>query len=154
MTERETSKKHMQSHDAMCAVPVEDKKTYVSRETRGEHETAVHPVVIEIAISAILWFIIVMWLAFARGPEVDYLLVIVTLFFVMFFSLFLLTASYGWKDPRWRLTQTTFVQFLQTRVRTATGTMRGRDVLIEIATLPVSLAIGATLIGLAWAALH
>jgi hypothetical protein len=28
--------------------------------------------------------------------------------------------------------------------------MRGRDVLIQIATIPVALALAATLIGLAW----
>jgi patatin-like phospholipase len=125
-----------------------------SRVRRGTHETAVHPVVGEIAIGAVVLFIAVMWLAFARGPEVDYLLVIVTLFFVMFFTLFLLTASYGWKDPCWHVPETTFARFLQSDVRTATGTMRGRNVLIEIATLPISLAIGAMLIGLAWAGLH
>jgi hypothetical protein len=124
------------------------------RETTEGQETAVHPMVGEIAIGAAVWFIVVMWFAFARGPEVDYILIIVTLFFVMFFTLFLLTASYGWEDPRWHLPHTTFAQFLQSRIRTATGTMRGRDVLIEIATVPVSLAIAATLIGLVWSILH
>jgi hypothetical protein len=135
--------------------PAEARERDIPRPSRGtRQETAVHPVVGEIAIGAVVWFIVVMWLAFARGPEVDYLLVIVTLFFVMFFTLFLLTASYGWKDPRWHVPETTFAQFLQSDVRTATGTMRGRNVLIEIATLPVSLAVGAMLIGLAWAGAH
>jgi hypothetical protein len=134
--------------------PTEARERDISRPIRGAQETAVHPVVGEIAIGAVVWFIAVTWLAFARGPEVDYLLVIVTLFFVMFFTLFLLTASYGWKDPRWHVPETNFAQFLQSDVRTASGTMRGRNVLIEIATLPVSLAVGAMLIGLAWAGVH
>ncbi len=117
-------------------------------------ETGVHPVVAEIAVGAALWFIAMAWLDFARGGEIDYLLVIVTLFFVIFFALFLLTASYSMHDPRWPLRDTSFREFLRAKVGTATGTMRGRDVLIEIALVPVSLAIAATLIGFVWSALH
>jgi hypothetical protein len=134
------------TYNGSSPLPPTEARERVSRPSRGTQETAVHPVVGEIAIGAVVWFIVVMWLAFARGPEVDYLLVIVTLFFVMFFTLFLLTASYGWKDPRWHVPETTFARFLQSDVRTATGAMRGRDVLIEIATLPVSLAVGAMLL--------
>jgi hypothetical protein len=32
--------------------------------------------------------------------------------------------------------------------------MRGRDVLLEVAVIPVSLAFAATMIGLVWIALH
>jgi hypothetical protein len=67
----------------------------------------------------------------------------------------LLTASYGVNDPRWNLRKTSFREFLDSDVgTTATGKMRGRDVLIEIATVPVSLALAATIIGLIWVALH
>src|SRR5262249_4884715 len=58
-------------------------------------ETGVHPIVIKIAVAAALWFVVTSWLAFAWGPEIDYLLVIVTLFFAIFFTLFLLTASFS-----------------------------------------------------------
>jgi hypothetical protein len=40
--------------------------------------------------------------------------------------------------------------FLKDDVPIDTGTMRGRDVLIHIAMLPVTLAIAGTLIGLIW----
>jgi hypothetical protein len=83
-----------------------------------------------------------------RGPEIDYLLVIVTLFFVMFFVLFFLTASYSLHDPRWPVRDGTFREFLKNSVGVGNETMRGGDVLIEIAMLPVSLAFAATLIGL------
>ena len=51
----------------------------------------VHPIAIETAIAAALWFIAVTWLAFA-GMGRDRLsdLSIVTLFFAIFFTLFLL----------------------------------------------------------------
>ena len=76
------------------------------------------------------------WLDFARDGEIDYLLAIVTLFFVMFFTLFLLTASYSAHDPRWPSRDTSFREFLRSSFGTATGSMRGREVLIEIALLP------------------
>ncbi|HEY8276364.1 MAG TPA: hypothetical protein VIG52_05145 [Methyloceanibacter sp.] len=116
-------------------------------------QASVHPVVIELAIGAALWFIAIVWLAFASG-ETDFLLVVITLFFAFFFGLFLLTASYGLHDPRWELPSTTFREFLTSGVSTETGTMRGRDVLIEIMVLPLSLALAVTLIGIAWMAIR
>ena len=125
-----------------------------ARDSETASETGVHPIVAEIAVGAALWFLLMSWLDFARGGEIDYLLVIATLFFVIFFGLFLLTASYTLHDPRWPLRDTSLREFLRAKVGTATGTMRGRDVLIEIALVPVSLAFAATLIGLVWSALH
>jgi len=121
--------------------------------SRKSH-TGVHPAAIGVALAAALWFIAVTWASFARGAEVDWDLVVVTLFFVFFFSLFLFTASYALKDPRWQQRQTGFGEFLDSEVGTATGPMRGRDVLLEIAIIPISLALGATMIGLVWIALH
>lgn len=139
-------------------IPIEQADaSRVASETKDSQtatETGVHTVVAEIAVGAALWFIVMAWLDFARGGEIDYLLVIVTLFFVLFFALFLLTASYSLHDPRWPLRDTSFREFLRAKVGTATGTMRGRDVLIEIALVPVSLAFAATVIGLVWSALH
>ena len=113
-------------------------------------EIGVHPIVIKIAVGAAVWFVAISWLAFAWGPEIDYLLVIVTLFFAIFLTLFLLTASFSVHDSRWPVRRTSFRQFLKSNVRIGSGTMSGREVLIEIALIPVVLAFGATLIGLAW----
>lgn len=139
-------------------IPIEQgDASRVASETKDSQtatETGVNTVVAEIAVGAALWFIVMAWLDFARGGEIDYLLVIVTLFFVLFFALFLLTASYSLHDPRWPLRDTSFREFLRAKVGTATGTMRGRDVLIEIALVPVSLAFAATVIRLVWSALH
>jgi hypothetical protein len=111
-------------------------------------EVGVHPIAVELA--AALWFIAVVWVAFAAGPEIDYLPVIVTLFFMMFFTLFLLTASYSVKDPRWPSRTMRLREFLRSKVAIGSSTMSGRDVLIETALIPVALAFAATLIGLAW----
>ena len=93
-----------------------------------------------------LWFLAVTWLAFAGSGGVDIDLTIVTLFFAIFFTLFLLLASFSVADPRWPTRNTSVREF----VGLATGTESGRDVLIEMALVPVVLAFAATLIGLAW----
>jgi hypothetical protein len=115
-------------------------------------QTSVHPAVIEIALAAALWFIAVTWVSFAGAGGIDWILVVVTLFFAFFFALFLFTASYGLKDARWRQRNTTLREFLDSEVGTATGPVSGREVLLEIAVMPVSLALAATVIGLIWVA--
>jgi hypothetical protein len=126
----------------------EPQQTSQSQQTATE--PGVHPIAIKIAVGAAMWFVVTSWLAFAWGPEIDYLLVIVTLFFAIFFTLFLLTASFSVHDARWPVRRTSFHDFLNSDIRIGRGTMRGREVLIEIALIPVALAFGATLIGLAW----
>lgn len=121
-----------------------------AEESREASEAGVHPIVIKIAIGAVLWFLAVTWLAFAGSAETDFLLVIVILFFGLFLGLFLLTASYTVSDQRWPVRETSLRKFLTSDVGIGSGTMRGRDVLIEIALVPVALAFAATLIGLAW----
>jgi len=118
---------------------------------RRRRTTGVHPVAIEIGLLAMLWFIVVSWLCFAWGGGVDFDLAIITLFCAIFFTLFLSQASRAAHDQRWRLRQESFRSFLRDdNVAIDRGTMRGRDVLIEVTLIPVTLAFGATLIGLAW----
>ena len=116
--------------------------------------TSVHPAVIKIALSGAAWFLAVAWLDFSGGPEVDLVLSVVTGFFIMFFTLFLLTATMVINDPRWKEPKVRFSEFLNEEVGIDRGALRGRDVLIQIALLPVCLAIAATLIGLIWSILH
>jgi hypothetical protein len=116
--------------------------------------TGVHPAVIKIALSAVAWFLAVAWLDFSGGPEVDLVLAVVTGLFIMFFTLILLTASMVISDPRWKQPKVRFSEFLNDEVPVDGGTMRGGDVLIHIALLPVCLAIAATLIGLVWSTVH
>ncbi len=112
--------------------------------------TGIHPIVFKIAINTVLWFIAVVWTAFAGNGGIDFYLTIVTLFCAIFVSLFLLVASFTAGDSRWPARQTSLHAFLDSDVAIGGETMRGRDVLIEIALVPVVLAFAATLIGLAW----
>jgi hypothetical protein len=112
--------------------------------------TGVHPAVIKVALSAVVWFLAVAWLDFYGGAEVDLVLAVVTGFFVMFFTLLLVTASMAVNDKRWQLPKASFREFLADNVPIDRGMMRGRDVLIHITMLPVTLAVAGTLIGLVW----
>lgn len=121
-----------------------------SAERMEASEVGVHSIVVKIALGAALWFLAVVWLAFAGQGDSRLDLAVVVLFFLIFFTLFLLTASYTQRDPRWPVRETSLREFLASKVRIGDGTMRGRDVLIETALIPVTLAFAATLIGLAW----
>lgn len=112
--------------------------------------TGIHPMAFEIAIGAVLWFLAVTWIAFAGKGGIDLDLAIVTLFCTIFVSLLLLVASLNGRDSRWPAKQTTLRTFLDSDVQIGSGTMPGRSVLIEIALIPVTLAVAATLIGLVW----
>ncbi|HXG79296.1 MAG TPA: hypothetical protein VNJ31_08175 [Methyloceanibacter sp.] len=113
-------------------------------------EIGVHTLAVKIALGAALWFVVVTWLFFAGGGETDFVLVIVALFFAFFLGLFLLTASYTLKDARWPVREISLRDFLASEIGVGNGTLPGREVLIQIALLPVALAFAATLIGLAW----
>jgi hypothetical protein len=125
-----------------------DQEVAMSDHISPRRQTGVHPTVVKIAMGATLWFLIVTWFSFAVGGGIDWDLAIATLFIAFFFALFLLTASFAAHDPRWHLRDASFHDFLTSKVGTATGAMRGRDVLLEIALVPVSLALAATVIGL------
>jgi len=112
--------------------------------------TGVHPMAIKIGLSGVAWFLAVMWLCFAGETEVDLSLAVVTGFFVMYFTLLLLTASMIVDDPRWRQRKVRFGEFLKAEVPIGDGTMTGRDVLIHVLLLPITLGAGGTLIGFAW----
>ncbi len=112
--------------------------------------TGIHPAVFKVALSAVAWFLAVAWLNFAGGVEVDWVLSVMTGFFVMFLTLFLVAASMVLSDRRGAQGKTSFRKFLDEDVPIDSYTMSGRDVLIQIASLPVILAAGGTLIGLIW----
>jgi hypothetical protein len=124
--------------------------TLLEAESASRPIVGIHPVVFKIALSAVAWFLAVAWLDFAGGVEVDWVLSVVTGFFVMFFTLLLVAASMIVNDRRWRQHKTSFAKFLEDDIPIDSYTIPGRDVLIQIVSLPVILAGGSTLIGLIW----
>lgn len=116
--------------------------------------TGVHPVVFGISLGATIWFLIVSWLYFAWDGHVDLDLAVMSGYFIIFFTVFLVMAIGIIQDPRWLQQRVSFRDFLRSKVPTSTGEMSGWDVLIGITLIPVSLAFAASIIGLAWAYLH
>jgi hypothetical protein len=148
MSDRTTTKSHSR-HNPESIAPAGVPEASSARHMQAD-EAGVHPGVAKVAIAATIWFLLATWLSFAWNRETDFVLVVVILFFAFFIGLFLLTASFSAKDVRWPVRETNFHDFLGSDVRIGSGTMPGRDVLIQIALLPVALALAATLIGLAW----
>src|SRR6266536_394522 len=83
-------------------------REWLQRERLAPPTTGVHPFVIQISLSGVIWFLAVAWLDFSGGPGVDLALAVVLGFFVMYFTLFLLTASMAVDDPRRRLPKASF----------------------------------------------
>lgn len=135
------------THPNEVSVPSE-----AGRESAAARKPAsVHPVAIEIGLAATFWFLAMAWLSFAGGRHVGLDLAVVTLFCVIFFTLFLTIASRAVQEKRWVLRKESFSAFLHDdNIAIDRGKMRGRDVLIEVILIPVALAFAATLIGLAW----
>jgi hypothetical protein len=110
----------------------------------------VHWKIIAAALVAAIWFIVAAVLFFASGdPASDYLLWIVVGFAVVFFALTLGLARWAADDPRWtRKRGRPFSDFIDGNVAIFTGAIHGREATAQLLTIPVSLAIGATMIGI------
>ncbi len=126
-------------------------------ETRAEPErpaVGVHRGAIEIGLAAAVWFVAAMLLLFATNNAfVNYTLVVVAGFAVMFFTLTLSLASRAAGDKRWSNgSRTTFSDFVNGNVDIESGTIAGREALVQIVMLPIVLAAGATLIGIIYVA--
>ncbi len=91
-------------------------------------------------------FVVFFW---SSDPLSSYLLVIVVGFGMIFFGLTLGLARWAARDKRWSPPghQPTFDEFVDDNADTATGIIAGREAALQILTLPVVLALGATAIG-------
>jgi hypothetical protein len=109
----------------------------------------VHWKMIRTALFAAIWFVAVAVIAFRTGhPFSDYILWVVAGFALIFFGLTLGLARRAADDPRWNPhgRRRTLADAIDGNVDTATGAIPGRAALVELLTLPITLAIGATVI--------
>lgn len=106
----------------------------------------VHKRVIVLAVLCYAWFVIAAWLAFAHDLRTDYEMAIVSVFSIIFFSLFLGGATHAADHrPKDRSTDGDPV------VDTFTGRIPSREAAVEILTIPLALAAMATaFIVIAW----
>jgi hypothetical protein len=110
-----------------------------------------HPKVYASLLISTVVFVIASWLAFCPDGETDYLLLIVGLVFAAFTALPALIFLAGRRAARagGMRRQQTLEQFMETRIETGSGTQTGRQAWLQIAIIPLCLAVAAILIGLA-----
>jgi hypothetical protein len=97
---------------------------------------------------ASVWFVVAMTISFSGTIEADYLLAVVVGFSVIFFTLVLGLASYAvTHDKGGGPPDDSLGEFLAEEVAIDSGTVSGREVMVQLLTLPVTLVIGATAIG-------
>jgi hypothetical protein len=116
----------------------------------GRPVVGVHRGAIEIALAASVWFVAAMVVLFATNNALaNLVLAVVAGFALMFFTVTLKLASKAARQERWADTvRTTLSDFVHDNVALETGLIGGREALIEITMLPITLAIGATIIGI------
>ena len=108
--------------------------------------TAVHPIAVAIPTVAFAWFVMAAWIGFAGDREAAVSIVMVGFVNAMLFGLL---AGGGWYSRNMtpeRATDRSFAAFVSGRVDIATGRITGHEALLQIAALPVVLAIGGTII--------
>ncbi|MGV1788566.1 MULTISPECIES: hypothetical protein [Agrobacterium] len=108
--------------------------------------TSIHPGAVAIPLASATWLIAVAWIAFGHGDAI-LSLIMVTLICAVFFGLLVVGGAYAHQadepaQPR------SFSEFLEGDVDIATGRISGREALLQIASLPIALAIGGTIIAI------
>lgn len=105
--------------------------------------TGVHPAAIATSLAAYGVFIIAAWIAFGRGyAALD--LTAVVLVSVVLLGLLVGGAAVSRNMTPDRKTERSFGEFVNGPVDTATGEISGRDAFLQIAAMPILLAIGGS----------
>ena len=117
----------------------------------------VHPAVIMLAAGLVVVFLLSITFFLTSDAASDLNLFGVVGFAMIFFTLTLGLASRAARDQRWggtgeRLTRESLAEFVEGDIEIATGTLSGREALVQILVLPMTLAAGMVVIGLVFAA--
>lgn len=107
--------------------------------------TSVHPGAIAIALGAAAYFVIACWVTFGGG-EASLVLAVVTLTLTVMFCLLAGGGALARNVEPHRQSTRSFGEFLNGDVDVETGRITGRAALLQIAAMPVILALGGTLI--------
>jgi hypothetical protein len=129
---------------AVEAPPPSDEQA--ARSNYGTVPGAELPVAVYISVfAAFAWIVLASWLAFANDADADLALGIAGVLTVVFFALPVLIHLTATAHPRTRRERAH--GFRASRVETATGTLSGASVWLQIMLIPAALALAATLIG-------
>jgi hypothetical protein len=96
-------------------------------------------------VAAFGWILLTSWLAFGRDADADLGLAIASVLGIVFFALPIImyrTAAARFATPRKQLEE-----FLRSQVQTATGTLTGSQVWLQVLMIPLTLALAAIAIG-------
>lgn len=107
--------------------------------------TSMHPAAVVVPAIAASWLVAGAWMVFG-GTDTSTVLAMVTVILVMYAGLMLGGGAFAHNVTPDQARSRTFTDFLKGHVDTATGLLTGRQALVEIATMPVILALGGTVI--------
>jgi len=114
--------------------------------------TSVHPMPIVISLGCAAWFVFISWAVFATADaETALSVAVVTIIFAMMLGGLTWGAAMAPDRAPDHTAARSFAAFLDGHADIATGLVSGREALIQIAMLPLTLAIGGTVIALIWA---
>lgn len=106
-------------------------------------ETSLHPITILFPVAAAMWLVLISWAAFGGGgATLD--LAVVTTFGVIYCSLMLILSRNAHPDMLRSIRSRSFRTFVNGPVDIQTGRIDGREALVQVAAVPVALAIGGT----------
>lgn len=124
------------------------------QETAPIGDYSVHPAPILISLGCCAWFLFLSWSCFAAfDREAGLAIAVVTTIFAMYLGGMAL-GGFNSAGSRAAGGRRSFRQFLRGRVDIATGLISGREAMVQIVMLPVSLALGATAMALIWVAMQ
>ncbi|QQR39040.1 hypothetical protein [Devosia rhizoryzae] len=128
----------------MATFPTHAKQTQATRRNLLP-DTSVHPAVVAMPLVATAFFLLVCWLGF--GSDSSFMeLTAVTFIAVMFFGLMVGSAVMGRDMTPDHATGRSFAQFWNGSVDIATGLVKGKEVFLQAAVMPIGLAIGGAVI--------
>ncbi|MGM0559657.1 MAG: hypothetical protein ACQETX_01135 [Pseudomonadota bacterium] len=116
---------------------------------RPQAPRELHPGFFWVVLLAWLWLVVAFWSAFAGNLQSAWMVTISTAFFGMYFGLSaILLGLQRDREP----VHKSFLAYLRGRMDTFTGAVSGRGALVQVAIIPVSLALAGTgmAIVLAW----
>jgi hypothetical protein len=108
----------------------------------------VPPVAIGVAALAAAWFVFASVVSFSGEGNGNYVLAVVVGFAVIFFGLTLGLANRAAHDRRYGVESIDLEEFVEDNVAIETGVIAGREAIVQILMLPVTLAVGVTLLGI------
>jgi hypothetical protein len=131
------------------AIPAADRRGRAAPQ-EAEPSPGIHPLAFRLPLVAAAWFVISMAISFADTLETGYLMAIVAGFAVVFFGLVTVLGMRASDSRRWLGSATSFRRFVRGKVAVHTGRISGREALVQLTVLPVTLALGGMAIGLVY----